>query len=265
MNVSEVDQAARQAWPALEEQHHPFGVLRYAQGVTRRSNSLNLFPESLYNPIKLIEATERFFQSKAQPSIVRVPKLNGKSAEAFKILDQLLDKNGYELEAPSKLMILDLCDHAALNESAGEDSMQACDFQRWLSYWHEFTERSQNELEVHLTTLAKIRHPAKFILLKNGAGEITSCGMGVVSGQGLGLYGIATCKNGRNLGYGRRLIEALINWGQCEGARYAYLQVEAENQSACKLYRKIGFREFYSYWYRVKHLTSQHGVSNGYY
>lgn len=255
MNLIEVDQAARHAWPALEEQQLPFGVLRYAQGVNRRSNSLNVFPEALYNPGELIETAERYFRDKAQPSIVRILKLKGKSESAFESLDRQLEINGYELEAPSKLMVRELCRSSAPANTTGEEYLQACDFQQWLPFWHTFSDRSREELQVHESTLVKIKHPAKFLLLKNSDNQIVSCGMGVFSNQGLGVFGIATCEKNRKKGHGKRLIEGLIDWGLAEGARYAYLQVESANQGACQLYRKMGFRELYSYWYRVKKLN----------
>ncbi|HAJ77077.1 MAG TPA: hypothetical protein DCM64_11565 [Gammaproteobacteria bacterium] len=45
----------------------------------------------------------------------------------------------------------------------------------------------------------------------------------------------------------------LLRWGCTQGATYAYLQVESDNHAAVNLYRKYGFAELYSYWYRVKH------------
>jgi ribosomal protein S18 acetylase RimI-like enzyme len=34
------------------------------------------------------------------------------------------------------------------------------------------------------------------------------------------------------------------------GARQAYLQVQADNEAARRLYRQFGFEERYMYWYR---------------
>lgn len=255
MNLIEVDQAARHAWPALEEQQLPFGVLRYAQGVNHRSNSLNVFPEALYNPDELIGVTEQYFRDKAQPSIVRILKLKGKSDNAFESLDRQLEENGYELEAPSKLMILDLPGNMPPVNTTGEEPLQACDFKDWLPFWHALSGRSAKELKVHKSSFERIKHPAKFLLLKNDNDQVISCGMGVLANQGLGLFGVATCEKNRKQGHGRRLIEGLINWGVAEGAKYTYLQVESANQGACQLYQKMGFRELYSYWYRVKNLN----------
>lgn len=252
MNLTEIDQAARHAWPALEEQQLPFGVLRYAQGVNRRCNSLNVFPEALYSSHALIAAAESYFRSKAQPSIVRILQVEGNSSAAFASLDGQLQDSGYQLEGYSQLMVCEPNGALVPVKSVAGVSFQSCDFQQWLPVWHGLSGRSAEELQVHESTLAKIKHPAKFLLLKNAEGKIVCCGMAVLSGRALGIFAIASCANDRKRGYGRALMQALIAWGLSKGARCSYLQVESSNKPACDLYRNMGFKELYSYWYRVK-------------
>jgi ribosomal protein S18 acetylase RimI-like enzyme len=42
------------------------------------------------------------------------------------------------------------------------------------------------------------------------------------------------------------------------GATYSYLQVVKGNEAAIKLYKKLGYREIYTYWYRYKKLELDH-------
>jgi ribosomal protein S18 acetylase RimI-like enzyme len=54
----------------------------------------------------------------------------------------------------------------------------------------------------------------------------------------------------RRRGAATAVNNALSVWAQRLGAEYAYLQVEAENQTAKALYTKLGFKHAYRYWYR---------------
>ena len=58
----------------------------------------------------------------------------------------------------------------------------------------------------------------------------------------------------RGRGYGRRVCEALLSEAIQRGAHTAYLQVVQNNQPAICLYKKLGYKKLYSYWYRVKHM-----------
>jgi ribosomal protein S18 acetylase RimI-like enzyme len=47
-------------------------------------------------------------------------------------------------------------------------------------------------------------------------------------------------------------MDALLYHGKANGATTAYLQVMTVNDPALTLYKEIGFREAYQYWYRAK-------------
>ena len=76
-------------------------------------------------------------------------------------------------------------------------------------------------------------------------------GLAVDEGGRVGLFDIVTLPQARRQGAARRLVEALLAWGQAAGAREAYLQVMAANSAAIALYRSLGFVEAYRYHYRV--------------
>ena len=65
----------------------------------------------------------------------------------------------------------------------------------------------------------------------------------------MGLFQISTLPDMRRRGFGRAIIEALIRWGQGQGATEAYLQVERKNEGARALYRSFGFQTAYDYSY----------------
>jgi len=108
MNVMEIENAARFAWPALEEKELPFGVLRYACGTDRRANSLNLFPNAELEADTLIDATEKFLTARAAAPIVRIVQPDGNTLDAGNEIDAALSDRGYEKQATTLSMLLDL-------------------------------------------------------------------------------------------------------------------------------------------------------------
>jgi ribosomal protein S18 acetylase RimI-like enzyme len=55
----------------------------------------------------------------------------------------------------------------------------------------------------------------------------------------------------RHHGWATRLTSALVAWAVDAGADRAYLQVEASNTAAVRLYERIGFRTAHEYVLRV--------------
>ena len=76
-------------------------------------------------------------------------------------------------------------------------------------------------------------------------------GLGVLERDWLGLFGIETLPDQRRKGVATAVNHALASWGAQRGAKRVYLQVEASNDSALKLYGKMGFETEYHYWYRT--------------
>jgi ribosomal protein S18 acetylase RimI-like enzyme len=83
-------------------------------------------------------------------------------------------------------------------------------------------------------------------------GQHAGCGLGVVQDDLLGLFDIVVAPEFRRKGYGKKLVSAIMNWGKAHGAQTAYLQVMLDNPAGLALYRDLGFKEIYKYWYRVK-------------
>jgi ribosomal protein S18 acetylase RimI-like enzyme len=79
-----------------------------------------------------------------------------------------------------------------------------------------------------------------------------ACGLAVLDHDLVGLFDLVTDGRYRRRGYGAALVAGLLGWGLAHGAQRAYLQVARTNTAACALYRKLGFSEAYSYWYRVR-------------
>ncbi len=81
-------------------------------------------------------------------------------------------------------------------------------------------------------------------------GRIVAVGRGCAERGWLGIFAMATRPDQRGRGHARAVLDALGAWAAASGATRAYLQVEARNETAIRLYGAVGFREAYRYHYR---------------
>jgi GNAT superfamily N-acetyltransferase len=120
----------------------------------------------------------------------------------------------------------------------------------WLQVYHEFRGAERPLHPAHGDIVARIRSPVLPAVLRR-EGRIVSCGLGVLDGEYFGIFDMVTEPASRKLGHARSLISDMLSWAKSQGARMAYLQVVEENHAAVHLYRRLGFRDLYRYWYRV--------------
>lgn len=96
--------------------------------------------------------------------------------------------------------------------------------------------------------LAPVRHVA--LTLRDASGDLLACGQYAREGDRVGLFDVAVPAQRRGQGWARRLCATLLACARDEGARLAYLQVEADNTPARAIYHRLGFADGYGYHYR---------------
>ncbi len=76
--------------------------------------------------------------------------------------------------------------------------------------------------------------------------------LGVLDGDWLGVFNMATLPQLRRRGAGRAALVGLADWAGQKGATTSYLQVDLDNRPALDLYRAVGFRHAYRYAYLAR-------------
>lgn len=88
--------------------------------------------------------------------------------------------------------------------------------------------------------------------LRDASGDgLLCCGQTAREADLVGLYDVFTPPDARGQGFARRLCGALLAQAAVNGARTAYLQVDADNAPARAAYRRLGFSDAYGYHYRT--------------
>ena len=82
-------------------------------------------------------------------------------------------------------------------------------------------------------------------------GRLLCCAQTAREAEIVGLYDVFTPEPERSRGHARRLCGALLAQARGQGARTAYLQVDADNAPARAAYQALGFADAYAYHYRT--------------
>jgi len=170
-------------------------------------------------------------------------------------LDEQLAARGMERIDDTRVMVASLdADASPALVEAGDTlealSLHAVDgdaFAEWIGL------RRGSSAEARAAHADRIRRspvPHRALQLLDFSGLPVAGGQVVVEGELAGLYDIFSIEAMRGRGLARALCRQLLRLAAEDGARVAYLQVEASNAPARRIYERLGFADAYAYHYR---------------
>jgi hypothetical protein len=242
--IRALEERSFNAWPALQTVLVDGWVLRFSNAFTKRANSANaLMPTGSFSTIKVL--SETLYARRGQRAVFRLTPLAGIEP------DRVLNDAGYIRldETCMCTAMLDVKSHACSVDS----SVMICGTptEAWCSGVASANSVSSNDRVTHDQMLMSLRLPSAFAVLEHESVPV-AFGFAVLDRGMVGLFDVVTVPTARRQGHARRLVSALLAWGQSHGASGAYLQVVASNISAITLHAQLGFREMYRYHYRVQ-------------
>jgi len=241
VEISELEQRALRAWPALESRSNFGWIQRFAGGYTKRANSINAIGHEAHFTPDVMAELERPYRERGQPPIWRLTPLAPADADAA------LAARGYRRIDES------LVQRAALDERFSPDPVvriAASPPSGWLAGFAGLSPVAPHHRETMTRMLRSIAAPVGFASVEED-GEPLAFALGVVDGDHVGLFDVLVAPTARRRGLARRLTQTIGAWGRDHGACFAYLQVVATNIAALPLYADLGFETVYSYAYRV--------------
>ncbi|HEX8684522.1 MAG TPA: GNAT family N-acetyltransferase [Ardenticatenaceae bacterium] len=244
--IRRLEEVSLNAWPALQTVVYDGWLLRFADGYTRRANSVYALYPSTTDTLEKVAYCEQVYQSRGQDCVFKMS-----AAVQPSNLDAMLEEQGYGADAATSVQTLNLkgvglpdAETVRLDTEVTEE---------WLAAFCRLNDVDARRLPT-MTRMLNSIVPAKCFASLQRNGETVAVGLAVAEGGYVGLFDIVTAAHARNQGLGTQLVLHLLNWGKSNGASHAYLQVMQNNAPALSLYAKLGYREQYRYWYRVKKL-----------
>ncbi|MEU3464396.1 GNAT family N-acetyltransferase [Streptomyces sp. NPDC006733] len=243
---AELQEAASRAWPAPEQERLGEWTLRATErkvrgalpqkgggrreGFTRRANSVLAHGDPQVPLDEALERVVRWYGERGTTPYLQVLDDTPLAAE--------LDRRGWLREADTLVRTAPL---APLAELPGADavSLSREPGDTWLASYHRTGDLAEQALAVVLGG------PSVWFATAPGA-----IGRAVVDGR-WALFGAVEVEPAyRRTGLATAVMAALARRAVEEGASFAYLQVEADNDAARELYDRLGFTTHHGYHYR---------------
>jgi Acetyltransferases len=237
-----IEELSMNAWPSLYTMLYDGWIIRFANGYTKRANSVSPLYYSSENIDDKIKKCEELFSNERIRTVFKI------TDEAYPgDLDSILERLGYQFLDLTSVQLLNLSD---IPETTETDIILCKNIDEWLDYFYLVDPSESESRAAHGQILESIMCETYLTCLLSD-GKVRACGLGVREDEYIGLFDICVDKDYRRQGFGERLVRGTINIGRNNGARKAYLQVMLDNIPALRLYSKLGFKEAYKYWYRA--------------
>ena len=232
------------AWPAIHTLVYDGWILRFSDGYTKRANSVSpLFTSSL-NIEEKIAHCERIYSDRKLKVIFKLTHASTPSN-----LDELLESKGYEEIDCTSVQTLTLDSDFSPTHTDFEVYTELTD--AWVDAFCSMSKSASKNRKALTHILERILPPTFYVTLLD-KDKAVACGLAVQEGTMISFYDIFTRESHRKKGYGEQIMLQLLKLGKEHGATTGFLQVMKNNIPALRLYKKLGFKEQYVYWYRVK-------------
>ena len=240
--IVKLERIGGRAWPGRVEQRLGEWILRAADGITRRANSvLPLGDPGVARLENAIQRVTRFYHEQKLP-----PRFQLTIASQPPSLEDALTALGYKEETRVIVQVASTQSRNAVKQGS-EVVVTSTPHQDWFAAYAQAEGYDQTSLAVRRSIMGLVRQPKTYAAaLVNGS--TVGVGFGVLDQGWLGIFAIATLERYRRQGIATAVTNALRQWALSKGIHRAYLQVSHDNEPAKQLYAGLGFRDCYVYW-----------------
>jgi len=249
MSAAEVERHALSGWLADFE---PLGewTLRAGGGFTGRANSCHAVGDPGV-PVAL--AAERIVAYAARHRIPPMAMAINGSAE-----EQALRTLGWvDTYVPTQVLVARLAD--LLGDRPVPDGVGVTEAlgDSWLA---AYARSRPQPADPAVARRILDGHPPRAFAGIGSAESVVAIGRGHVREAWFGLAAVWVDPEHRRRGLATGIVTALGHWAARQGARYAYVQVDRENEVALTAYQRLGFRLHHTYLYLAPDLDRSSSI-----
>lgn len=237
-----IEAAALASTEPAQQRRYDGWLLRYSPGKAKRARSINAVEAGLLPLAQKLGHCAAFYRQRDLPCLYRVTPMSQPQQ-----LDDTLAAAGYLAMQDTRVMRVELADCAAAAAAEGAQQVTARRFGEVFAELHGIAAALA---DAEIERYARINGRAVFLAVYRD-GVPVSAGSVVIEGALAGIFGMVTAPAVRNCGLATAIVAGLTRHARAAGAAAAYLQVEADNTAARRVYSRFGFVDDYAYWYRA--------------
>lgn len=243
MKIKTIEDLSLNAWPSHQIQIYDGWILRYSCFYTHRTNCVEQIGPSTINLTDKINYCEEIYEKWGTPAIFKINPLMDSS------FDYKLMERGYHVAHTTEVMTMSLETYEPvrpphpvfLSREISPDWLEA------------LFQMNGTVNPVHKKIVPSMYHAIPgdtiFATVYDGT-KVIGTGLGILDRDYVGIYAIHVSPDYRRQKLGESICRAILRSAREQGACYAYLQVVKGNTPARTLYESLGFRYFYTYWFR---------------
>ena len=220
-------------------------LLRYSPGKAKRARCIQSVADGRLPLAERLALCQAVFSAAGLPMVARITPFSRPVG-----LDQALAALGWHQQDDTRVMVAPQCPAVAEPVPAGL-VWQQLDAANYAEVVGALRGSPPAQRLAHGQRLALSPVPYQgWVLRRPGDGQVLACGQSAAEADLVGLYDVFTHPQARGQGLARVLCTRLLAQAHSQGARVAYLQVDADNTVARSIYRRLGFADAYAYHYR---------------
>ena len=228
-------------------------LVRFSPGKAKRARCVNAVAPGHLPVDRKIALAAEVFSAARLPMVVRLTRFSQPPG-----LEHELAARGFTLLDDTRVMVRPLpapWAPAALPAGTHWDRLDAATYAEEVGALRGSPE-GQRRAHAERLVLSPVPYQG-FAIRRNDNRQVLACGQFALESDLVGVYDVFTREDERGKGLARILCQRLLSLSFSQGAKVAYLQVEADNTPARHVYRRLGFVDGYEYHYRQAPATSE--------
>jgi ribosomal protein S18 acetylase RimI-like enzyme len=244
LDARRIEEAGLNAVQTPRQLFHDGWLLRLSPGKAKRGRSVNAWFGSTLPVAAKIAHCERVYAANDLPPLFRITPFDHPAD-----LDAVLAARGYLSfdDTLVQALVLPAAPFAPAPPAGLAVEPTAVD--GFVAAIGALRHSPGAQVEAHRERLLHLPLPARRVVVRAGS-EVVCVAQTALDGEYAGLFDVVTADAARGRGYATFACALLLDWAREQGARAAYLQVDAANAPAIAVYRKFGFATAYRYHYR---------------